>query len=239
MDAVVEVVDTNCRRICAIRIVSDSFRLLLINVYMPFEGNDSMTDDFVDQLQIISNIISNNLDCHIIGGGGFNVDLSRTRVHTAMLNSFCSNIGLNFAICHDKCKTDFSYSFNSSRFNVLDHFLLSGTLFTKSVGRVSVLHDVDNMSDHEPIVLDLSLNVNCVGFKSRIYTASVSWVKATDNNVREYQATLTLKLSNIDTPTDVLLCKDTNCTNLNYLLRLNRYVADITDHRTSFINVGS
>ena len=75
---------------------------------MPFEGNDSMTVDFADQLQIIDNIISNNLDCHIIAGGDFNVDSSRTRVHTAMLNSSCSNIGLNYANGHDKCQIDFS-----------------------------------------------------------------------------------------------------------------------------------
>jgi hypothetical protein len=30
-------------------------------------------------------------------------------------------------------------------------------------------------------------------------------------------------------PTDVLLCNDINCTNLNHLQRLNRCVADITE----------
>jgi hypothetical protein len=79
----------------------------------------------------------------------------------------------------------YSYSFNMSRFNVLDHFLLSSTLYNEAVDCVSVLHDVDNLSDHEPIVLQMSLKIHCVGFQDRIYTPRVSWVKATDQHLRE------------------------------------------------------
>jgi len=90
----VEVIDTNSRRICAIRLVSDSIRLLLVNVYIPYEGNDGMNEEFADQLHLIENIISNNFDCHIIVSRDFNVDLSRAWVHIAMLNSFCFNTDL-------------------------------------------------------------------------------------------------------------------------------------------------
>jgi len=112
---------------------------------------------------------------------------------------------------------------------VLDHFLLSRTLYSKSVDRVTVFHDIDNLSDHEPIVLDLSLNIHCVGFPDRIYTPRVSWVKATDNNLRAYQSTLILHLNSIDVPTDVLLCNDVKCSNLSHLQRLNRYAVEITE----------
>jgi len=43
---------------CAIRIDNDSLRLLIINVYMPYESNDIMTDEFADQLEILDSIIS-------------------------------------------------------------------------------------------------------------------------------------------------------------------------------------
>ena len=36
-------IDTKGRRICAIRLVNDSLRLFLVNVYMPYEENDVMT----------------------------------------------------------------------------------------------------------------------------------------------------------------------------------------------------
>jgi len=114
---------------------------------MPYEGNDGMTEEFADQLHLIENIISNNIDCHNIVGGDFNVDLSRAWVHTAVLNSFCSNTDLCYALRHDKSQVDYSYSFNCCRFNVLDHFHLSETLFNESVDSVSVLHDIDNLSE--------------------------------------------------------------------------------------------
>jgi len=47
---------------------------------MPNEGNDGMAEEFADQLHLIENIISNYIDCHIIVGGDFNVDLSRAWV---------------------------------------------------------------------------------------------------------------------------------------------------------------
>jgi endonuclease/exonuclease/phosphatase (EEP) superfamily protein YafD len=76
---------------------SDAFRLigLLINVYMPYEGDNDRTDDFADQLVTVEDLINNNIDCHAIVGGDFNVDFSRDRLHTALLNSFCGNIRLS------------------------------------------------------------------------------------------------------------------------------------------------
>ena len=56
----------------------DVFKILLINVYMPYEV-------FADQLVVMEDVIDNNTDCHVIVGGDFNVDLDR--IHTAMLVS--------------------------------------------------------------------------------------------------------------------------------------------------------
>ena len=46
------------------------YKLLLINAYMPYEGNEAMTDDFTYQLTVIKGLINHNLDCHIVVGGG-------------------------------------------------------------------------------------------------------------------------------------------------------------------------
>ena len=57
-----------------------------------------------------------------------------------------------------------------SRFNTLDHFLLSGTLFNNTcVDSASVIHDIDNTSDHDPILLRLSLDVKYVGLAKRVF----------------------------------------------------------------------
>jgi len=112
----------------------------------------------------------------------------------------------------------------SHRFNVFDHFLISDTLYNNSIDSVLSLHDIDNLSDHEPLVLQLSLGVNCVGFRDRIYSPRVSWAKATDDNMRDYKAILSQKLQSINLPTGVLSCNEINCSNEVHFQQLNNYL---------------
>jgi len=144
-----------------------------------------------------------------------------------MLSSFCSNTDLCHALRHHKSQVDYCNSFSSCRFSVLDHFLLSETLFNEPVDSISVLHDIDNLSDHEPIILQLRLNIHCIGFQERIYKPHVSCVKATDANIQDYKDVLNRYLKRIDIPTDTLLY--TSYTNVLHLQHLNKYANDITD----------
>jgi exonuclease III len=83
-----EIVSTSSRRICALRMTSEEIKLLFVNVYMPYEGDEGMTAEFADELNVIENLVNDNNDCHIIIGGDFNVDFSRDRLHTALLDGF-------------------------------------------------------------------------------------------------------------------------------------------------------
>ena len=122
-----------------------------MSVYMPYEGDESRTEDYAEQLAIIDSLIEANPDSHVIIAGDFNVDLSRQRIHTAMLQSFCTDVGVSPVALHQSAKFDYSYHFGMSRFSLIDHFLLSDTLFSNAVNCAYVAHDVDNTSDHEPI----------------------------------------------------------------------------------------
>jgi hypothetical protein len=51
----------------------------------------------------------------------------------------------------------------------LDNFLLSSTFYT-CVKSLSVIHEVMNLSDHEPIVLHLELDVKRIGVSRKVYT---------------------------------------------------------------------
>ena len=110
-----------------------------------------------------------------------------------------------------------------------DHFLLSDVLFKESVDSVSAVHNIDNISDHEPVFLQLCLNVHCIGFMERIYTPRVSWVKATETDLTEYKGRLSTMLTNINLPIDALTCNDIACVNRSHFHEINKYVSDITD----------
>jgi len=64
------------RRIYAIRMDNGNYKVLFINVYILYERNEDMTDEFADQLTFIESLINDNLDCHVVGGD-FNVNFNR------------------------------------------------------------------------------------------------------------------------------------------------------------------
>jgi hypothetical protein len=196
---------------------------------MPHEGNADSTAEFADQLSAIETLVEDNVNCHVVVGGDFNVNLSRDWLHTGMHCSFCDNMGLHFATSRNNCNVDYTYNFNMSRFSVLDHFLLSGVLFENSVDSTRVIHDTDNPSDHEPLVLGLSLKMQFLGFRDRVHMPRTSWAKATESDMCNYRYELTRQLRCIKLPADAVLCSDLQCRNPVHLQAINNYARDITN----------
>jgi len=47
----------NSRRICAVRVYSSNWKLLLVNVYMPYENDSVSTEEFAQLLSVFDDII--------------------------------------------------------------------------------------------------------------------------------------------------------------------------------------
>jgi hypothetical protein len=168
-------------------------------------------DEFVNVLALVEDIIHGNSDCHLVLGGDFNVDFRRDRSHTALLNDFWEDVGLISSILHSAYNVDYTYKFNMSRFSILDHFILSSALYNECIADVSVLHDIDNLSDHEPLLLQLDIDVTSSTLHSRAFIPHVSWVKASESNIYDYHLALSTNLRLIKLPVDTLLCSDMHC----------------------------
>lgn len=226
--ATVTPIITNSKRLCAVTLCAEKWKILVINCYLPYEDDECKADEFAEQLSIIEYIINQNSDCHVIVGGDFNVDFTRNWLHTTLLRSFCDNLNLNLGIHHESCNIDFTYNFNMIRFSTIDHFLLSGTLFDTSLTSLNVIHDVDNTSDHDPITMKLSLNVAFIGGTNIVHSPRVSWVKANEDHIKNYQSVLADSLKNIVLPVDVLLCCNLKCRDIKHCSALNEYVNCLT-----------
>jgi exonuclease III len=225
----VDALATNSNRICAMRIVCNAFKLLIIAVYMPYEGGPGSTADYTEELSVIESLINLYDDCHVIVGGDFNVDFSRdASLHTAMLHDFCANIDLRPAITHANSQVDFTYHFNMDRYSVIDHFMLSSVLFDSAIKCVSVIHDTDNISDHEPVVIELSLVTQFFNLHDKVYTVRPSWVRAVDIDRLNYKCALSHNLHYVKLPTDALLCKDLRCSNASHIQDINDYAQSIS-----------
>jgi len=100
---------------------------------MPYEDDDAKLDDFVSELSVIEDLVNVHTDCHVMIGGDFSVDFSRTRLHTALFKSFCENLNISSFVHHSASNIDYTYNFNMERFSTIDHFLVSNLLIDSCI----------------------------------------------------------------------------------------------------------
>ena len=229
LNATATPLSTNSRRVCAVRICNDKLKLLLVNAYMPCESDESSSIEFCSQLSVIQSLIEDNADCQSIVGGDFNVDFSRNWTHTDFLNTFCFNNGLNPIVRHKSNSIDYTYNFSMKRFNTLDHFLLPGFLFDTAVESAEVLHCVDNTSDHDPVILKLSIDIEQVACSVKVHASKIAWYKADACHIAKYKEILNGNLLHIRLPVDALLCQDVLCCNTDHITALDCYSQAITE----------
>ena len=101
-----------------------------------------------------------------------------------------------------------------SRFNVLDNFIVSEFMFVYSVKRMLVIRGVDNLSDHEPIILDLEFVMHMMlglSFANLRDTKQTIMILSAINNssVRLLNMLrLLCDLRNVALPASALLCSN-------------------------------
>ena len=92
-----------------------------------------------------------------------------------------------------------------------------------------VIHDVDNLSDHEPIILDLEFNLDRYAHGARSFTHKPAWHKENDNDFKCYQQKLSENLHNIALPATALLCHNPLCSDVHPLAMFNNYTCQVTE----------
>jgi len=139
-----------------------------------------------------------------------------------MLNEFCTELNLYASARHSRNEIDYTYNFAMKRFNSLDQFIMSSVLFDSAVGDLRVQHDADNLSDHDPIFIGLSLSSNIHAMSDKIYHAKVAWRKCTDADLTHGNF-LSVLLRDVHLPVDALQCRNPLCVNSEHVSYIHRY----------------
>ncbi|ELT88223.1 hypothetical protein CAPTEDRAFT_192739 [Capitella teleta] len=170
---------------------------------MPCDGVNASA--FIDVLDEVKMLISMHSECdYVVLGGDFNTDFTRTNSQRVI------SLGLFMHECNLKnCSlnaphVDFTYVNDATGArSVIDHFLISENLIPNVV-HFSSLHDGDNLSDHCPIKLQLSLPMmrlhNDPSPQPSESRKKEVLAEATEDNIRNYKSTLRQLLSLIPVP---------------------------------------
>ena len=102
-----------------------------------------------------------------------------------------------------------NYTLMDSHYNksFLDHFLVSSNVDCQNI---SVIHDGDNLSDHEPLIMELEYHVNSMQQKSHNKFIS-NWENATAENIQSYKSLLNHQMANFELPASIVTCNDFSC----------------------------
>ena len=204
------------KRICALCININGFILYIFCVYMPCDVNH------VDNLEEYNNVL--NEICQICFRynaenicivGDINTDLSRSNSwHTQSLLQFIESEELLYAIHHNTANVNYTYvnEFYNTR-STIDHFILSPSLFDIITEYYSICDDIDNFSDHCPLVLSLEIDLQKYKASTINYKPRKKWSTANRKDIASYQMHMDDCLYNICLPIDCLQCSDLLCMN--------------------------
>ena len=207
-----ECVEIKCRsdRLCAILLnFSDANNILLFNVYMPCDTGivDKVFNNVLNEIEQTVHKIN---PLHVIVGGDFNTDFSRSRstYHSRVLREFIQ--AQDMTVCIDLDIATVPYTFvgpnSTSR---IDHFLVSSAL-SKSIACCGIIDDVLH-SDHCPLLVCFDINIDYFECRERSFSSKYCWEKADHNVINEYKQRLDEILGSLQYDKSMLTCTDNKC----------------------------
>ena len=156
--------ELNSNRFCSITIDSNSFKSLLICVYLPTNYNSSQSNDsFLETIGELKGYVNSMFFDNLIIAGDFNVDFSRSNVTNRYLNSFMSDLNLVASDVQPKFGIKYTYRRDDGlAFSWPDH-VLTLSHHSQSIRDIRCWESVDNFSDHLP--LEFSVNLDPLVFE--------------------------------------------------------------------------
>lgn len=202
----------NCKIECAVRVSLQGFNFLVCNVYMPTDPDQGNYDlvDYNEVLREISEIMLNSDTQYIILGGDWNTDISRFNNQTNTFKSFTQEESLSMCLSYDNFNVPYTFN-NREAFSTIDHFLMTGNLFSHISKYESILN-VDDFSDHMPVILEIDFNVHYYSEIPKINVKRSAWHKCTAEHKMNFKNELDRLLLRINIQQEALTCADLPCT---------------------------
>ena len=132
---------------------------MLINCYMPCDSysRNSCKEEFLEVMDVVECIVSQNSDCDIVFGGDLNLDLSRNFAHDLYFKQAIERLSLIDLWILRPATDRYTYiDLNQNAFSCIDHITVSTALANRLV-TAEPLHEAFNPSKHSAIVASSSL----------------------------------------------------------------------------------
>ena len=166
-----------------------------------------------DVLNIISMMCTKHNAEYICIAGNMNTDFSRAEFfHTKSLLQFIRNEDLYLPWYHEKGAIVYTYSNTcTNSFSTIDHIFVSRNLTSIIMQYYSLNNEVENQSDHNPVVLALQIDTLKQLPQEIINKRRKKWKEANDNHITMYKKNLHEYLMYLTLPTNCMHCNYISC----------------------------
>ena len=217
-------VDIKYDRITVLELNTNSRKILLVNVYMPYfiaGNNDDQYSEYLQTLAFVRQIILSHPFHQFIIMMDFNCNIfKKSHPYSLLINDMMNDHDLisNYSFIPgfdpDDSYTRFDLKRNS--YTLIDGILISRSL-SDIVVSSSILHPHINTSDHLPVQLQISVEISEFNHVSSPVTKYIPWSSLNDTDLDVYRESMSNALRDIPIPFFALnhnseLCDNCDCT---------------------------
>jgi len=230
-------------RILGVEITSATSKILILNVYLPYDNGDNY-DDYLYYLHMINNIITDFPSCYSFICGDFNANANSLHVQSTHrfgreLIQFCNDESYILSdVCHNCDDSTFTYfSEMHNTVSWLDHIV-------SSVSAHSLIDDIwvkynFVSSDHLPLCLKINLsrvNVDPGGDNSELRQVHrIKWEELSTEDRQLYCDNTDRSFCCFKYDHSLLLCANIHCSEHDHINAIDGMYKDIT---TNLYNAG-
>ena len=226
--------DLNHERVTILELSTTNEKILLFSVYMPYfrtDCNDEQLIEYRNTLAFVEYVMEKNPEYKFILFMDFNCNLfNKSHPYSSLINDMTSNFDL---VTNYSFISGFNENCDFTRFDTKrnSYTLIDGILFSQSLSHIiqnsQILHPPDNVSDHLPVEITISLDIcDFLEEKSHI-TNFIPWSSLTNEENSHYRNSMLSELRNINVPFHALNHNSNLCNNCDCLVALEKFHNDI------------
>ena len=223
-------------RVSVMSISSNIGNIIFLSCYLPYFNTSDLQNQkivYQDTLSYIENVMNDHRGSLFVLGLDMNCNIfDDSHVYSLMLrdmmirNNLISSFELvdNFDHVAEFTRCDVK----TGSYTLIDGILISRSL-ANHTSNIQILDLGDNVSDHRPVEIDLSISLCVIPLESKRQISTVNWSKLTTDAISNYQSIMTAKLDDIDIPFYDLLHGDKLCLCNSHQKSIETYYQSIVD----------
>ena len=217
-------------RISVMELCTVSENIILINAYMPYfktDGNAEQLIDYRNTLAFIENIMTSHTQHKFLLFMDFNCNLfNHSHPYSSLINKMIDDFNLTtnytFISQFDSSQEYTRFDLKRNSFTLIDGILISKSL-SYLIQKSNILHPPTNVSDHLPVEISLSLEIDDFLEEESRVTNFIPWASLSTDELSIYRDSMASALKDIDIPFSALNHNSRLCGNCNCLVALEKF----------------